>query len=349
MMNEHELYMQRCFQLAALSPKHTKSNPMVGAVLVYNNNIIGEGYHQIFGQNHAEINAFQSVKKEVVHLIQHSTLYVSLEPCCHMGKTPPCCHKIIELGIKKVIVSVLDPNPIVSGKGVAYLRENGCEVIAGVSEESGHMLLRKYFANLENRPYTVLKWAQSINGIMGHAQKRLFISNRMTQVLTHKWRSEIDGIMVGKNTIRIDQPKLTNRLYEGDDPVRITYCDTEDDVSNLSLIWKDKKVLFITDSVLEHFDNLQPIILKDKYNLSEAKKALFDQGIFSLLVEGGATMLNSFIEQNAWDEARIIVSQNMLHLGTDVRIMSALLKGKYFTKRRIGDDIIYSVLNPSKI
>lgn len=349
MMNEHELYMQRCFQLAALSPKHTKSNPMVGAVLVYNNTIIGEGYHQIFGQNHAEINAIKSVKKEDVHLIQNSNLYVSLEPCCHTGKTPPCCQKIIELGIKKVIVSILDPNPLVSGKGVAYLRENGCEVIVGVSEKPGHMLLRKYFANLENRPYTVLKWAQSINGIVGHTQKRLLISNRMTQVLTHKWRSEFDGIMVGKTTIRIDQPNLTNRLYEGEDPVRISYCDTEDDVSNLSLIWKDKKVLFITESMLEHFENLQPIKLNDKYDLNEAKQELFDQGIFGLLVEGGAVLLNSFLEQNEWDEARIIVNQNMLHLGKDERIMSPLLKGKYFSKRIIGDDIIYYVLNPSKM
>jgi diaminohydroxyphosphoribosylaminopyrimidine deaminase/5-amino-6-(5-phosphoribosylamino)uracil reductase len=295
---ENEKFMRRCIQLAKLGAGSVSTNPMVGAVVVYNGNIIGEGFHKRFGQAHAEVNAINSVKNP--GLLSKSEIYVSLEPCAHFGKTPPCADLIIEKGIRKVYVGCLDPFSKVDGKGIQKLRNAGIEVVTGVLEKECQELNRRFFTfvNLK-RPYIILKWAQSLDGYLDKDFQPVKISNPLTNILSHKWRSEEDAILVGTTTAERDNPHLDNRLWSGKNPVRII-LDKENAL--------DKK--------LNIFDNSQPTIIVKEFDVNEILNKLYHNNIQSVIVEGGAKTHNLFLESGLWDEIRIFLSPKMLYNGT---------------------------------
>ncbi|MBR4678380.1 MAG: bifunctional diaminohydroxyphosphoribosylaminopyrimidine deaminase/5-amino-6-(5-phosphoribosylamino)uracil reductase RibD [Bacteroidales bacterium] len=313
---ENEKFMRRCIQLAKLGAGSVSTNPMVGAVVVYNGNIIGEGFHKRFGQAHAEVNAINSVKNP--GQLSKSEIYVSLEPCAHFGKTPPCADLIIEKGIRKVYVGCLDPFSKVDGKGILKLRNAGIEVVTGVLEKECQELNRRFFTfvNLK-RPYIILKWAQSLDGYLDKDFRPVKISNPLTNILSHKWRSEEDAILVGTTTAERDNPHLDNRLWSGKNPVRII-LDKENAL--------DKK--------LNIFDNSQPTIIVKEFDVNEILNKLYHNNIQSVIVEGGAKTHNLFLESGLWDEIRIFQSDEMLHCGTK----AAKIQGSLVENTNIGNN-----------
>lgn len=267
-MTTDEKYMRRCLQLASCGMQNAKPNPMVGAVIVHDDRIIGEGYHVRCGEGHAEVNAFASVSKYDEHLIGESTIYVSLEPCSHYGKTPPCAELIIRKGVKRVVVGCIDPFAKVQGKGIKMIKEAGIEVTVGVLQKECEALNKRFFTyHREKRPYIILKWAQTANGFLDDNFKPLTISTPYTMMLVHKMRAEEDAILVGRVTDEREHPQLTVRHWSGTDPKRL---------------------------VLTH-DRPLPKLLDD----------LYCQNIQSLIVEGGARTHQSFIDAGLWDEIRI--------------------------------------------
>ena len=328
--------MWRCLELARLGGGYTAPNPMVGAVLVYEDRVIGEGYHQLYGQAHAEVNCVNSVTAEDVPLISRSTLYVSLEPCAHFGKTPPCADLIIRMRIPKVVVGCRDPFPQVNGKGIEKLLAAGVEVKLGVLEEECKELNRRFFTfNTLHRPYIVLKWAQSANGRIAGAMgvggigpaaglvngegvgmagvgERVFISNEYTNRLVHKWRSEEAAILVGTRTALADDPSLTVRLWSGPDPIRLV-IDKELTLP-VTLKLFDGTVKTIVFNMLRHEggENLSFYQLAgDSSLVHQVCQALYQLKIQSVLVEGGARLLQSFIDEGYWDEARVITNNEL--------------------------------------
>lgn len=315
----HEDFMFRCLQLAALGAGYVPPNPMVGAVLIYNNKIIGEGYHEIFGKEHAEVNCISSVKQADVHLIKDAVLYVSLEPCNHFGKTPPCTDLIIRNKIQKVVIGCQDIYSKVNGTGIEKLRNNNVEVITGVLEKECKALNKRFFTyHLLHRPYIILKWAQTAdNKIAYNSDKRLLISNNMSNKLVHKWRSEEAGILVGTKTALKDNPFLTNRLWNGKSPVRLI-IDLDLKLPSTLNIFNNVAPTIIfnlhkNDSEISEFLNNQVYY----YQLAKTKivqqilDACYTLNIQSIIVEGGQKLLQSFIDENLWDEARIITNQKL--------------------------------------
>lgn len=273
--------MRRCLQLAANGLQGARPNPMVGAVIVANDRIIGEGYHVRCGEGHAEVNAFASVKPEDEHLLTEATIYVSLEPCAHYGKTPPCADLIIKKGVKRVVVGCVDPFAEVQGRGIEKIRHAGIEVIVGVLEEECRWLNRRFFTyHSKHRPYIILKWAQTANGFIDDHFKPLMISNEQTQMLSHKLRAEEDAILVGHTTFDRDHPQLNVRHWHGSDPKRI---------------------------VLTH-DRPLPQLIDD----------LYQHGIQSLIVEGGRQTHEAFIQAGLWDEIRVEIAPISVSEGTRV-------------------------------
>jgi diaminohydroxyphosphoribosylaminopyrimidine deaminase / 5-amino-6-(5-phosphoribosylamino)uracil reductase len=330
--------MHRCLELALLGAGHTAPNPMVGAVLVYDDpgagkdgiigegRIIGEGYHQQYGQAHAEVNCIASVREEDRPLIAASTLYVSLEPCAHFGKTPPCADLIIEKKIPRVVVGCRDPFPQVNGKGIEKLLAAGVEVTVGVLEKECIALNRRFFMfNTQHRPYIVLKWAQSADGKIAEVgrekdgmgtrkagEARTLISNDYSNRLVHKWRSEEAAILVGTRTALADDPALTVRLWNGPDPIRLVIDKELRLPSSLQLF--DRKVRTIVFNTLRHEeeDNLLYYQLAtDSSLVHQITLALYQLKIQSVLVEGGGRLLQSFIDEDYWDEARVITNNDL--------------------------------------
>lgn len=338
-MHAHETYMRRCLQLAQLGQGYVAPNPMVGAVLVHNNRIIGEGYHKLFGQPHAEVNCIDSVAEEDRALIPHSTMYVSLEPCSHFGKTPPCADLIVRHKIPHVVVGCVDPFPQVSGKGIEKLRSNGVEVITGVLEQECKELNKRFITYVtQHRPYIVLKWAQSANGRMARADRARFaISNDRSRRLVHKWRSEEASILVGTNTAFFDDPELTNRFWHGPHPVRLI-VDMELRLPSSLKIF-DRQVKTIIFNTLKHqeSDNLHYFQVTTDVNLvHQIVHALYQMKIQSVLVEGGAKLLQSFIDENMWDEIRTITNEELImNEGIDVPIFTNT--HKVTTQRLLAD------------
>jgi diaminohydroxyphosphoribosylaminopyrimidine deaminase / 5-amino-6-(5-phosphoribosylamino)uracil reductase len=302
------LLMQRCFDLAQLGRGVVSPNPMVGALLVYDGRIIGEGWHQKYGQAHAEVNAINSVKPENQAFISKSTLFCSLEPCTHFGKTPPCVDLVLKHKIPKVVIANTDPNPLVAGKSIEKLRNAGVEVISGVLEAEGKRLNAAFFKWIKHKtPYIILKWAQSQDGFISKKGEQTSISNPYTSRLVHQWRSECDAILVGTNTALIDNPRLDIRFASGGkSPLRIAIdlqgkipmnAHLLDDSLNTWIFGKARKGNFSKTNFIEtQSENLITDLLEN----------LFLQGKAILLVEGGAHLLNQFIKQGNWDEARII-------------------------------------------
>jgi diaminohydroxyphosphoribosylaminopyrimidine deaminase / 5-amino-6-(5-phosphoribosylamino)uracil reductase len=319
--------MHRCLELALLGAGHVAPNPMVGSVLVYTDRVtggermIGEGYHERYGERHAEANCISSVKEEDRALIELSTIYVSLEPCAHYGKQPPCADLIIEKKIPRVVAGCRDPFPQVNGKGIEKLREAGVEVVVGILEKECVEMNRRFFTfHTKHRPYIVLKWAQSADGkIAGDAGRvlggegRTLISNEYSNRLVHKWRSEEAAILVGARTALVDDPALTVRLWNGPDPIRLVVDKELRLPSSLQLF--DGKVKTIVFNLLKHeeegvikYYQLSP----DSSFVHQMSMALTRLKIQSVLVEGGARMLQAWIDEGYWDEARVITNNELL-------------------------------------
>ena len=328
MIHPDQIFMKRCIELAQSAGIAIKSNPKVGALLVFNGHIIGEGFHEQFGKSHAEINAIENVKPADRYKIPNSTLYVSLEPCSHYGKTPPCAHRIVSEGIKKVNIGYPDPNPIVSGNGINYLKQHGVSVILSELKAECEDLIKKFNVNLTKRPYVILKWAQSADNFFSKEKEQIWLSNKYSRVMAHKWRTECDAIMVGKNTAITDHPQLNVRFFTGDNPMRIIMDSNLQatkyykDTSNLS------KGIVINQLINHSEGNFEFVKVSDTKDLSKIISIFFDRGLSTILVEGGANLINSFIKLGLWDEARVIKTKVKLHNGMATPSLNGKLKNK---------------------
>lgn len=318
-MATDEHYMRRCFDLARMGAGHTSPNPMVGAVIVAKGQIIGEGWHRRYGEAHAEVNAVASVSEAHRELLPQSTLYVSLEPCCIHGKTPPCTDLILRERIPRVVVSAIDMTPGVAGKGLDNLRSAGVEVQCGLLANEGARLslVRNTFV-VHRRPYVVLKWAQTQGGLIGAGDRQVWISAAWSQRLTHRLRHWCDAILVGTNTALIDDPALDNRYWWGRSPLRIV-LDRDGKLPRCAkLLDGSRPTWVVTDKVSEQssLPNVRFVELPfDDRLLQKLMDLLFEHRIASILVEGGAFTLRRFIEQGLWDEAWVIRGASSLQKG----------------------------------
>lgn len=327
--------MERCIGLARLGAGSVAPNPMVGAVLVYNNRIIGEGWHQQFGQAHAEVNCIASVKKEDKSFISQSVLYVSLEPCSHFGKTPPCTDLIIRSQIPHVVIGCRDPFKEVDGRGIERLRAAGIKVEVGILEEECKELNKRFFTfHTRQRPYVILKWAQTADGFITAGNKeRLFISNEYSNRLVHQWRSEEAAILVGTNTALLDDPELTTRLWPGNSPVRLVVDMNLRLPASLKLFDCSTKTIVFNAAKQEEKEKLLFYKLeKNKKLIPQLMDALNKLNLQSVLVEGGTALLQSFIDEGTWDEARVIVNNELsIGNGLSAPVLSGAVKIKEMT------------------
>ncbi len=324
--------MQRCIRLAQQGAGRVSPNPMVGAVLVYQDRIIGEGWHQEYGQAHAEVNCIRSVAPEDRHLIAKSTIYVCLEPCAHFGHTPPCADLIVQQQIPKVVIGCTDTFSEVSGRGIEKLVQAGIEVITGVLEKECRWLNRRFFTRQEqHRPYIILKWAQSADGFIAPEQgKRVMLSNHFSQKLVHKMRSEEDAILVGYNTALQDNPRLSNRYGSGTQPLRIV-IDPELALpqQHLHLFDQGQPTLVFNKSKNEEQENLQ-FIKTDTSEYVAQQVITHLPKINSLIVEGGRKTLQQFIDAGLWDEAFVFHTPHLLGSGTAAPLLQqAILQEQY--------------------
>ncbi len=317
----HEIYMQRCLHLAKLGQGFVAPNPMVGAVLVHNKQIIGEGYHKKYGGPHAEVSCIkQAIDNGFEHLLDKSTIYVSLEPCAHFGKTPPCVELIINHKIPQVVIGCRDPFIEVDGRGVDKLIQAGVQVVEGILEqESKELNKRFFFFHHYHKPFVILKWAQTADGFIGNAgNERLMISNEITNRLVHKWRSQESAILVGTNTALKDDPKLTNRLWSGTQPIRLV-TDFKNVLPGTHQIFSDETptIVFNYDrhTITEGFKfptfenkTYWYKLAEQRSSINEILEVCYKMGIQSILVEGGARLQQSFIDENCWNEARMITN-----------------------------------------
>ena len=345
----HEKYIRRCIELAGNGRGLTYPNPMVGSVIVYNDEIIGQGWHRKAGEAHAEVNAVNSVKDE--GLLSKSTIYVSLEPCSHYGKTPPCSNLIIDKGIKKVIIGTVDPFSEVSGKGIKKLMDAGCEVRVGVLEQECRELNKRFFTfHTKKRPYIILKWAQSSDGFLAplpqeNAERRPFwITGKYSQQLVHKWRSREQAIMVGTNTAVMDNPKLSTRLWHGNDPVRIVLDRTLRIPPNSHLFDGSVKTLVLTEKPVTERSSKNVIFEPLDFGGNLAKQVsdiLYRHEIHSVIIEGGRETLQTYITAELWDEARIFTGKPHFRDGTKAPDIT----GRLVSESIIGDDQLKIILN----
>jgi diaminohydroxyphosphoribosylaminopyrimidine deaminase / 5-amino-6-(5-phosphoribosylamino)uracil reductase len=325
--------MSRALELAVRGRGFVAPNPMVGCVIVHDNGsqqrIIGEGWHQQYGQAHAERNAILSVKSIDNQLFADCTAYVTLEPCSHTGKQPPCADLLIEQGIGRVVVCNHDPNPLVAGRGLQKLRQAGITVETGILEAQGRWLNRRFFTFIEQqRPYVILKWAETADRFIGGAKKQpVAISGPIAQRLNHRWRTEEDAILVGTTTAHSDNPRLNARLWPGRNPTRIVLDQHQALPDSLNLFDGSQPTIRYTDQILAPFD--LPQLLTD----------LHSRGIQSLIVEGGAATLQGFIDADLWDEARIFRSPRRIGNGTK----SPIINGEILKKQTFGSDELRTV------
>lgn len=327
-MDKHEKYMHRCIQLALNAVGNTSPNPMVGSVIVYDDRIIGEGYHTKAGEPHAEVNAINSIKKEDLHLLNKATIYVSLEPCAHFGKTPPCSDLIIEKNIPKIVIGCIDPFAEVAGKGVEKLLKAGRNVVVGVLEEKALQLNKRFFTFHEKqRPYIILKWAQTLDGFLDKKRDNdtgiNWITSNKTKLLTHKWRSEEDAILVGKNTVINDNPNLTTREVNGKNPTRIVIdskCSLKND---FNLFNSDAKTIVINTIENKIEDNIEYLKVDESNFINNLLHQLYLKEIQSVIIEGGATTIQHFIDSNHWDEVRVLIGQQTFGQGLEAPKLNA--------------------------
>lgn len=344
-MNTHEKYIKRCIELAKNGFGTTYPNPMVGSVIVYNDQIIGEGWHKKAGEPHAEVNAVRSVKDK--SLLKKATIYVSLEPCSHFGKTPPCCDLIIANEIPNVVVGTVDPNEKVAGNGIKKLIATGKNVTVGVLEKECHELNKRFFTfHNKKRPYIILKWAESQDGFLApekqtdQERKPVWITNQYSRQLVHKWRSEEQAILVGTQTVVDDNPRLNTRDWSGNNPVRVV-LDQNNRISKESFIFDDsvKTIVFTKSQINFSAENTTFEVIDFNQNIiPQILAVLYQNQIQSIIIEGGLQTLQAFIDQDIWDEARVFIGEITFNKGTK----APLLPKKTTTKTHIqNDEIIY--------
>lgn len=312
-MTKDEQYMSRCLDLASKGLGSVAPNPLVGCVLVHNGKVIGEGYHRLYGGSHAEVNAIASVRDS--SFFPESTLYVNLEPCSHYGKTPPCSDLIIKKGIRRVVIGSVDPFDVVAGKGIARLRNNGCEVKVGVLKNQCQMINKRFFTFHEKkRPFIILKWAQTADGFIDslrpiHSDLRpAWITSEKLRILVHKWRSEEPAILVGTHTALADNPRLNVRDWSGPSPLRIVVDRKLSLPGKLHLFDNSQPTLVLNASLDKKEGNttyLKTPFKDDLVDLPHLMQYLFNEGVQSVFVEGGQKLLQSFLNQGLWDEARV--------------------------------------------
>ncbi len=340
-MNIHEKYIKRCIELAKNGLGATYPNPLVGSVIVHKNSIIGEGWHQKAGAPHAEVNAVNSVKDK--SLLKKSTIYVSLEPCSHFGKTPPCSDLIIAKGIKKVVIGTIDPFAEVAGRGIKKLMEAGCEVQVGVLEQECQDLNKRFFTfHQKKRPYIILKWAQTIDGFIApkiqEKREPVWITNQYSKQLVHKWRSEEQSILVGTNTAIADNPKLNTRLWKGENPVRVV-IDKDLKIPQESALFDGTiKTIVLTENEKKSDNNN---LAFEKLDFQQALpnqicEVLYRHNLQSVIIEGGARTLQTFIDNNLWDEARVFTGISEFHKG----VKAPEFSGKMFSKTTLERDTL---------
>jgi diaminohydroxyphosphoribosylaminopyrimidine deaminase/5-amino-6-(5-phosphoribosylamino)uracil reductase len=310
-MNQNEnLFIERCFQLAEKGRGHVEPNPMVGAVLVYKDRIIGEGYHRKFGGPHAEVNCIESIKDNDRSIIAESTLYVSLEPCHHHGKTPPCTDLIIENNIKKVVIGSLDFNAQIHGHGIETLKQKGIEVKNFDLYEKQKKLNLNFFVNKKyKKPLTIAKWAQSADSFIGEKGKRTTITSLEVDALMHKLRSHSKAILVGKNTFRTDRPMLTTRLIHGKNPIRVTIDST---LENLELYQSYGELIVFNEIESKNMPPLSFHKIEDAKDTTLVLSKLYDLNLDSVLVEGGTELLQSFLDQDTVDVIYRITNEMLI-------------------------------------
>ncbi|WP_432671642.1 bifunctional diaminohydroxyphosphoribosylaminopyrimidine deaminase/5-amino-6-(5-phosphoribosylamino)uracil reductase RibD [Flavobacterium sp. SM2513] len=340
-MKIHEKYLKRCIQLAKNGLGTTYPNPLVGSVIVFENQIIGEGWHQKAGEPHAEVNAINSVQDK--SLLSKSTIYVSLEPCSHFGKTPPCSDLIIANKIPNVVIGTVDPNEKVAGKGIQKLLVAGIHVTIGTLEDECNELNKRFFRfQQKRRPYIILKWAETIDGFIApkykDEQKPVWITNQYSRQLVHKWRSEEQAILVGTQTVLDDNPSLNVRDWKGNSPIKII-LDRQNRLPEESSVFnsEEKTIVFSESKRAFKNENCHSEILNFDGNLAqEICNILFQNNIQSIIIEGGARTLQTFIDSNLWDEARIFKGKISFKEGTKAPDFS----GKLIKKENILDDLL---------
>ncbi len=351
MYEKNQICIQRCFDLARLGMGLVSPNPIVGSVITAYNKIIGEGYHMRYGESHAEVLAVKNVPEKKVENFQDTTIFVSLEPCNIHGNTPPCTDLILNNKIPRVVVSAIDKTSGVNFSGIKRLKNNGLTVEHGILQEKGAFLarVRNTFVS-KKRPYIILKYAQSKDGFLSKEGQQIWLSNAFSKRLVHKWRTEVQAIMVGTNTVLTDNPKLTARHYPGRSPLRITIDQNERIPASFNLKKDNQTPTWIyTKNTFRESQNSQNLSykqIKDRSQiLQQICSDLYQGNRDTLLVEGGAQLLNSFINAGLWDEARIIKSPQMLHSG----IKAPLLKGNKIAQFNLDEDLVSLLLCPNNV
>ncbi|MFH1321255.1 MAG: bifunctional diaminohydroxyphosphoribosylaminopyrimidine deaminase/5-amino-6-(5-phosphoribosylamino)uracil reductase RibD [Bacteroidota bacterium] len=347
-------YMHRCIELARNRLGYVAPNPMVGCVIVNEGTIIGEGCHQKFGEAHAEVNAINSIPDKA--LLKTAALYVNLEPCCYFGKTPPCTDLIIRHEIPRVIIGCIDPAPRVSGKGIEKLKRAGCNVTVGILENEAKELNRRFFTFHEKkRPYIILKWAQTLDGFISpgtasvsavkeHPGKadQVWISNELSRTLVHKWRSQEQAIMVGTNTALLDDPQLNVREWSGNNPLRLVLDRSMRLPEKLNLFDRSIPTIIFTATEKKSQSNIEYVVIDFKDNIAEKiLYELYKKNISSVIIEGGRQLLNTFIEGNQWDEARVFISNENFKKG----LKAPLISEELISKDDLGNDQLFIYRN----
>lgn len=333
-MKIHEKYIKRCIELAKNGLGTTYPNPLVGSVIVYNDEIIGEGWHQKAGEPHAEVNAINSVKDK--SLLAKATIYVSLEPCSHFGKTPPCCDLIIAKKIPNVVIGTIDPFAKVAGNGIKRLLEAGKKVTVGILEDECNELNKRFFTfHNKKRPYIIVKWAESQDAFIAplskDKQEPVWLTNLFSRQLVHKWRSEEQAILVGTKTVIDDNPSLTTRDWAGNNPIRIV-LDQNNRISKESHIFDNQaKTILLNNDTINFNNNIA----------EEIVDFLFNKGIQSVIIEGGSKTLQTFIDANIWDEARVFRSNVTLNEG----VKAPKIEFKKATRNEILEDELLIFFN----
>lgn len=336
-----EQFMARCIQIAQNGLGSTYPNPFVGSIIVHNNKIIGEGYTSEYGGPHAEVNAVNSVKDQ--SLLKESTLYVTLEPCSHFGKTPPCCDLIIAKNFKRVVIGTLDPFAKVNGQGYLRLLENGIDVTLGVLEEECKELNRRFITfHQEKRPYIILKWAQTQDGYMGHDDVQKWITNKYSRQLVHEWRTEEQAILVGKKTALVDNPQLNTRYWEGKNPLRISIDKFLAIPRNFHLYDQSTPTIIFNAIEDSEVENLKLVKIDFNNNIiPPILEYLHKRNIQTLIVEGGSDTIQKFVDMNLWDEARILSSNAFWNDG----ILAPIVRGKRVSQQKIMNDYLTVIRN----
>ncbi|MDN4166679.1 bifunctional diaminohydroxyphosphoribosylaminopyrimidine deaminase/5-amino-6-(5-phosphoribosylamino)uracil reductase RibD [Cytophagales bacterium LB-30] len=341
-MNEDYLFMQRALELAQYGAGKVSPNPMVGCVIVHEGKIIGEGWHQRYGGPHAEVHAVEAVADKEV--LKESTVYVSLEPCSHTGKTPPCADLLIKHQIKRVVVCHTDPNELVAGKGIKKLQEAGIAVELGLLQKQGEWLNRRFNHYMTHkRPYVILKWAQTADGFVARSNfDSKWISSPLSRQRVHQWRSEEDAILVGSQTVLHDNPQLTTRDWPGKNPIRVVLDRSGVLHSDFQVFYAEAPTLYYTSSEEAHTKHAceTPLLKKEGF-IEQVLADLYQRKIQSVLVEGGSQMLQAFVSENCWNEARIFQSGTSFGEG----LAAPVLRGKCVHQETISTDTLSVLIN----